>query len=280
MMKSAKGSYLFPLMFLTLISAVCSADNPPQALPASISVPTVTPTMTPAQTRTPTPLSIFQPNETALPFPAWIKEFSDPILVGLVGRRPEFQDDFTLLNKGWFYFMAGDTRPFYAHLQYGTLWVGLSEKERDRDSMVYSPKLVRKNFVLRFDLQFEESQPEDHFRFQVEQSKDEIVIFDLYKNKMWTLHAGDLGGPSKMAGTYDYLAPERIIILIIMRGKECAIYLNNDPLAYLDDCRTGPVIRKSPSAVSFHTMAEFGHPAAVTIDNLKLWDLDRAPYYP
>ena len=60
-----------------------------------------------------------------------------------------------------------------------------------------------------------------------------------------------------------------------MQGKECAVYLNDAPLTYLNNCRTGPIAYASPQAVTFHMLAESGHVAAVTIDNVKLWDLDK-----
>src|SRR5688572_32011509 len=89
------------------------------------------------------------PTPEALPFPAWVKDFADPILIALDGRRPDFQDDFTSLNKGWFYLIPGNRRgPFYAHLQEGTLLIKLPEGKETRDSMVYNPKLIRRNFVL------------------------------------------------------------------------------------------------------------------------------------
>src|ERR1700675_2072335 len=77
---------------------------------------TLTPTMpanTPVATRTlppllrPTPLPVLETPET-LPFPAWVAEFSDPILVSIAGRTPDYKDDFTQFNRGWFYFISGD----------------------------------------------------------------------------------------------------------------------------------------------------------------------------
>ena len=55
------------------------------------------------------------------------------------------------------------------------------------------------------------------------------------------------------------------------------MYLDDVPLAYLADCRTEPIVRSSPWAMTFHMLAEPGHIASAAIDNLKLWDLDKVP---
>jgi len=194
----------------------------------------------------------------------------------LDGWRPDYHDEFTSLNQGWFYFILGSHKnPYYAPFQEGTLLVERPVGNKNRDWWVYNPKLIRKNFVLDFDFQFEETQPDDTVRFQFDQSVGQSVALDLSKNLTWTFHWGPRDHWQSTTGTFEYLAPERIAILIVMRGKECAVLLNNDPLIYLSDCRTGPIVRSSPWVVTFHMLAEPGHIAAMTIDNLKLWDLDK-----
>ena len=153
----------------------------------------------------------------------------------------------------------------------------LPEAGEDRDSMVYNPLLIRKNFVLSLDFQFEPTQPPDSVRFQFEQNADQSVAVDFFKNKTWDLHWGPHNDWQSETGAYDYLAPERIRILIILQGKECAVYLNDDPLAYASDCRSRAVVRSIPWAVSFHVRAAPGHLAIASFDNVRLWDLDKIP---
>lgn len=266
------------LLATTLLTTLaCMAGDPTLSLPANtpaaarVESSTITPSPTQIQNRVDkTPTAKF------IPFPAWVAEFADPILVSLDGRKPDFQDEFTQqLNRGWFYFMSGSRRgPFYAHLQDGTLLVRLPEGDEKRDSMVYNPGLMRENFVMSLDFQFEPTQPADAVRFEFSQSADQSVALDLFKNKTWGLHWGHHNNWGSQTGAYDYLSPERIIILIIMRGHECAVYLNNEPLAYVSDCRTEAVVGSVPWGVSFHVLAAPGHAAVASFDNLRLWDLN------
>lgn len=273
--------FLFFLLSTILVTLACGVgDRLPVftgAAPTKMlsAVPSVTPLPTRRPTSIPTPALVF-PIPRALPFPAWVTDFSDPILAAVDGRRPDFHDEFTRLNRGWFYFVPDSYRnPFYAHIQDGTLWIKLPSENENKDLWVYNSKLIRRNFVLRFDVQFEDTQPDDVARFQFDQTADQSVALDLSKNQTWTLHWGSRVDWQSTTGIYDSFPPERITVLIVMRDEECAVYLNDAPLAYLSNCRTGAVVRVSPRAVTFHMLAEPGHVAAVTIDNLKLWDLDK-----
>ena len=135
---------------------VLPADAPSTSL-------TIAPSITPLSTNTPIPTPTFSfPTPNALPFPAWVMDFSDPILVALNGQMPDFQDDFVGLNEGWFYFIPGSKKgPYYAPIQDEALLIKLSVEDQNRDSWVYSPLLTRKDFVLSFDVQFEETEPDD-----------------------------------------------------------------------------------------------------------------------
>jgi hypothetical protein len=246
--------------------------------------PSLITSLTPPSTNTPfpipTPTFLFSALPTE-PFPAWVTDFSDPILVAVGGRQPDFQDDFTGLNEGWFYFKPGSKKgPYYALIQDETLLVNLPIENKIRDSWVYSPLLTRKDFVLSFDFQFEETQPDATMRFQFDQNAEQSVALDLVKNQTWSLHWGPNNDLQSTNGTYDYYPPQRIPVLVIMHGEECAVYLNDAPLAYLNDCRSGSNFHSTPWAVNFHMLAEQGHAAALTIDNVKLWDLDKIPEVP
>jgi hypothetical protein len=318
-----------PLFFLAgaiLLILACGLGNDlSPTLPANATVETLTvlPSIIPRRAHTPTSTpQIFSPTPQASPFPVWVTDFSNPILLALDGQRPVFEDDFSpicideykkwkvcstpeqrtlsipglvnatarptldlqpdlqngyaLLNKGWYYFGPDNSqKPFYAHIDNGTLVLKLPEGKEHKDFWVYNPTLTRKNFVLSFDFQFQETQPGDTVRFQFNQTADQSVALDLSKSQTWTLHWGSRADWKSISGTFNYFAPEPIAILIIMQGEECAAYLNHVPLTYLNTCRTGAIAYASPWAVTFHMLAEPGHIAAITVDNVKLWDLDK-----
>jgi hypothetical protein len=323
-MKLVKPLFFFvSAILLTLACGMGDDLSPTLPVNAAVDTPTV---RLPVPTRhvqkaTPTP-KLFSPILQASPFPAWVTDFSDPILESLTGQQPVFEDVFSpicideyeewkvcstpeqrksfipqmalatarptldlqpdlqngyaLLNKGWFYIIPDSSKnPFYAHIDNGTLLLKLPEGKEKRDLWVYNPKLNLKNFVLSFDFQFEETQPDDKVRFQFSQTADQSVALDLSKNQTWEMHWGSNADWQSTTGTFNYFAPERITVLIIMQGEACAVYLNDAPLTYLSNCRTASIVYASPQAVKFHLIAEPGHFAAVTIDNVKLWDLDK-----
>jgi hypothetical protein len=106
------------------------------------------------------------------------------------------------------------------------------------------------------------------------------MALDLSKSKNWTIHWGPHNNWNSTTGTFDYFAPEHITVLIIMLGEECAVYVNDTPLTYLSDCRPGSIVRSSPRAVTFHMLDDPGNNSAMTIDNVKLWDLDKVTELP
>jgi hypothetical protein len=289
----------------------------------------------PRQPRTPTvtPMFWLPTPAAAATFPAWVADFSNPILAAVEGQPPVFEDHFpeicidergkwkvcstperrtyyqsneydktsisdlalatarptldlqpdlrngyTLLNKGWFYIVPNNSRnPLYAPIDNGSLILNLPAGKEKKDFWVYNPNILLGNFVIQFDLEFYETQSEDMFRFQFDQTPEKSVALDLSKNQNWALHWGSRADWQSKTGTYAKFPPETITVLVIAKGEECAAYLDNVPVVYLADCRTEPIVRSIPWAVTFHLLAEPGHVAAITIDNVKLWDLNKIP---
>ena len=283
-MKFVKPFFFLGIMAFTALACGLGSDLP---TPPPVSPPaemwTLTPSVIPRQPRTPIPTPVLllpTPIATAT-VPAWVADFSDPILAALVGQRPSIQDEFINIDQGWFYFIPESPKgPYYAHIQDESLLLQLPAENEKRDYWVYNPRLLRRNFVLSFELRFLESQPEDTVRFQFDQTADQSVAFDVSKNQTWVLHWGSLTDWQSHTGTYAHFPPEPIVVVVIASGEECAVYLDDVPLAYLADCRTEPVVRSSPWAMTFHLLAEPGHIASATIDNLKLWDLEEVPNLP
>ncbi len=304
MRRTQFSKYLLNLLGVVLLVSACSGEVPSTVQPVEmvpdpfLEEPTATPFTEYEALPTP-PVLIHTPE--ALPYPEWVTDFSDPILAKLANRRPDFQDDFKLvciynsqrldscptedempnfiddlsvLNQGWFYRIPGlRSGPFYSDLKYETLFLTSPKGKTDKDLMVYNPYLMRENFVLSFDFQFKETEPEDIVRFQFSQTKEQSVNLDLVKNKSWSFY----NAFQTNSGVFDYFPPELIHITIIMLGRECAVYFNDVPLDYLSDCRSAPVVGSFPWAVSFHVIAAQGRVATAAIDNVKLWDLDKIP---
>jgi hypothetical protein len=150
----------------------------------------------------------------------------------------------------------------------------IPDGQERKDAMVYSPKLARKNFVLSLDFTFGKTEPDDILRFQFKQNESQSVIIDLSKNETSSINVNLYNNAQSSADIYEYFGPEWINVVIIIK---CAVYINHTPFAYLKDCRAIPVAQPALSSVSFHLLSTTGHPATVTIDNVKLWDLDKIP---
>ena len=192
--------------------------------------------------------------------------------------QPDLQNGYSLLNRGWFYIISDSVKnPYYAHIENGILLLHLPEGKEKKDSMVYNPHLRSANFVLSVDFQFDETQPDATMRFQFNQSADQSVALDVSKDKRWAFHWGRRDNLQTRMGVFEYFPPESIRIVIIAQGNHCAVYLNDAPLDYFNDCRTDAIVQQIPQAVSFHLLAEPGNSASVIIDNVKLWDLDKIP---
>jgi hypothetical protein len=283
-----------------------------------------------APTLTPTPEILLPVSTVAATFPAWVTDFSDPILAALEGQRPMFEDDFpeicidedqkwkvcstperrtyyqspisglalatarptldvrpdlqdgyALLNKGWFFVVPESSKnPLYAHMDNGALVLRLPEGKEKKDFWIYNPRFLQKNFVIQFDLQFGETQPNDVFRFQFEQGENQGFALELAKNQTWVFEWGAHGNQQFHMGAYEYFPPEPFRVLVIAREHRCAVYLNNTPLDYFEDCRTDTNTKLSVYSTTFHILAAPGHPAVMTMDNIKFWDLDKISNLP
>jgi hypothetical protein len=279
-MEFSRALPVFGMIFAVLACRLAGGADPSfsDVLPAAAFTPS--PAVVPRQPREPTPPPFFfPPTPAAAPvFPAWVADFSDPILSDLAGRQPNFQDDFHDSSKGWFYWIPESPRnPYYAHIEDETLLLKLPAENEKRDYWVYNPRLLAKNFALRFEFRFLESQPEDTLRFQFDESSQRSAALDLSKNQTWTLHWGRFSDWQSQAGTYAQFPPEPIRVLAIAKGERCAFYLNDAPLAYLPDCRVEPTLRPAPWALTFRILAETDHIAAAALDSVKFWNLDKSP---
>ncbi len=264
------------LLFIptTLLIFACFVGDIPQ--PTSTVMPTETWTVTAPPTRTAISTS-FPVSPTAVQIPSWVTDFADPILAAIAEQMPDFQDDFSM-NRGWLNVMSGVFGPLYAEIHDGMLFLKLPE--RTKDSILYSPLMNRRNFVLTLELRFDHDQPDDTVRFQFDQFPDQSIALDLSNNTNWKIHWGFQDVLQSMIGVYEHFPPENIPVTIIMRDAQCAVYLNNDPLTYSSNCRSSPTSKSHVWVASFRLLRDNGRAVAVSFDNLKLWDLDKIPGLP
>ena len=205
------------------------------------------------------------------PIPEWVGGFANPLLAAVSNENPVFQDDFSRY-RGWLNEMSGVDGRLYADLQDDMLLLELPE--RTKESFAYNPKISVKNFVLTLDLRFYHGQPKDTVRFQFDHASGQQISFEFSNNRSWKFHWGTADDLHSISGIYEHFPPEHIPVTIIMDGTNCAVYLNDEPLAYSDECREGPTPSSKAWTTTLRLLRGSARAVIVNFDNLKLWDLD------
>jgi hypothetical protein len=265
------------LLFLVLACALTDArrfvateTRTPLPSAAASPVPSAT------TTATPTPLP---PTRTLVPVPPWVEDFARPILDGLVGRQPDFQDDFSAYY-GWVQPAPdGGAGVRRAELADGALVLSLPPGSEPTELLAYNRRLARADYVLSLDFKFGKTGPEDVFRLQFGLGAPGALRLDLSKTRHWTIAWRLHFELDSRAGAYEFFAPEWNNLLILLRGEQCAVFLNRDPLDYIARCRSG-VVGPAARNVGFQLLSDSGHGAQVSVDNVIQWDLAGSPLDP
>lgn len=271
-MKASK--LLLSLGYTALFTLACVLTSIPQAEPTFTILSTETLTNIPSPTQipppTPTPTYI-----EATPVPQWVTDFADPILEAIENQKTDFEDDFSIY-RGWYIRLLGVSGYTYAERYDEMLLLRLPEKTKE--AIVFNPRINRNNFVLNLDLRFNHDQPNDTIRFQFSGFLNQVVLFDLSNNRNWTFQWGTQNNLESLTGLYEHFPPEHVPVTIIMLDTQCALYLNDDPLVYVDDCRTDSIFEDWTT--SFRLIRDTKNAVVINVDNLKLWDLDKIPNLP
>jgi serine/threonine protein kinase len=200
---------------------------------------------------------------TATSLPAWVTDFSEPILAEVSKYPPTINDDFQDNSGGW-YEPYGCDRDSKMSFVDGELIFGC---ELSRSNMAY------KDFVLEFDTHFVQGKGNtgqlrivyrNAYEFLLD-SNGNITLFmtDWYKKRDFNYFP-----PSKAFGDY-----KTNHMLIIARGNRYAFYVNGIPVHYLED-----VYYFTSEPIRFNIFD--GGNTAVALDNLKIWDLEKIPNLP
>lgn len=219
--------------------------------------PDVTPSFTPTFTSSPT--STPNPTATLTPLPGWVTTFARPILDAIVGRTPNFQDDFRDSSGGW------QLGSYFAdwRLEYLDGEVILNR------SYIYRNNIDYRTYVVEVDARFL-SGSDPTFSWLVLNSP--IHAFEIYYDGSVVIDNNNISFPPNTAkpGT------QSNHLMIIVKIPGIAFYLNGQPLGYLenndieygefrlrarnpDDGPGGPMV----------TIAAF--------DNFKIWDITDLP---
>ena len=257
MRKFSKTSFRFLLLaaVMLLISSCSPASLPPTPTntpipPTETPVPSSNPAPTLAASLTATP----RPTQTPTPLPGWVSGFAGPILAAVADRPPGFQDDFGPVSTGW---QSED-------------WCGRKIDYVQNELVItncraYRPNINYTDFVVEFDGRFlpeaaAGSQWIFHFRviggpnhsIAVQTNGDVELSFQTADAAFTSLSYPKAAKPGNQANH----------ILVIGKGSQFAVYLNDQPLSYAesDYCKYGDFKFLADGTV-------FG------LDNFKVWNI-------
>jgi hypothetical protein len=249
---------------LILLSGWFATPTPP---PTQTTQPVVTmtplrPTSTPAPTLTPTPAS------TATP--AWPGEFSAPILAVIADQPPSFTADFAT--------GAGRVALWRCSAPECVVEDGVMRVYLDHNDITLGGYLQARDFVLQFDLLPVESSPNAAAGvfFHHEQGIIDQVNLNIFPT--WQQWKFEYDGPQPVQAFGSAQSPQIdparwLTVLVVARGEEVALYLNNQPVAYGRDIWTvGDYIFLYANAPDGIIRVDF--------DNVLFWDLAKVSGLP
>jgi hypothetical protein len=225
------------------------------ATPTPTATPTLPPTLTPTITLTGTPSNTLTP--TGTPLPDWAINFSKPILLAIQGRPPDFQDDFHDQSGGWSLYYCADWR-----MQFVAGELVMTNCDVGNERLKYT------DFVLEVDARFVSYDPADG-RWGVYLASDINISINNWGEISWMRNWTPMGVDSGMA----HPGAASNHILLIVKGTEYALYVNDQPLSYIvnDTFRGGSIGLFVPR------LDQTKYETVVAFDNFKIWDISDLP---
>jgi len=244
----------------SLKAALVPASSLPQTATETVTH-APTPTLTPTITITQTP----RPTVTASPVPAWVNDFSWPILAAIADRRPDFQDDFSYATSNW------QLRTGEVEISNGTL---VFTADQDLQFIqIPVPGIGYYNFVLVVDMNLYGISGEDAGTIKW----SEYYVFEIKHDGRWFISSWENNmGHHLDNGQKRFLDTEKVTIMLISDGQEYAVYIDNIPVTYgnYSEEKVGTRInlRAWPGSSTLTAIVKF--------DNINIWDLDKIPNLP
>jgi hypothetical protein len=204
---------------------------------------------------------IVPPTMTATPIPAWVNDFSMPILNAISNRKPDFQDDFSNINRNWIFRVndeGGSGCPnSLENVVNGRLHLSF---DPGCDSQAILSNMDIFNFVVQVDMII----PRSSF------VNENIVI-----GQSDGIHLSGDGHWSSIffeskTGIYSINPGSSETVLLISFGTRNAAYINGVPVFYFVD--------NEPPFASQLRLETNGQEIAYNFgdfDNLEIWDLDK-----
>jgi formylglycine-generating enzyme required for sulfatase activity len=210
----------------------------------------------------------------------WVAEFSEPILLAIQDRPPDFQDDFSQDTNGWLTRANAPQDLGNVAVASGGLMMNPGPGIGGQADH-YSTSI--RDFVVQVDVDFlEPSEPSaarlEWLRYEVYDSTLTQQGFDIQSDRSWRLWSCPLETPEHPPECQEGLPSdsvsvdlsEPVSVTLISKGTELAVYLNGTPLTYYNYLGQPPA-----SHVRLTSWDDSEDPVhlGVVFDNFKIWEL-------
>lgn len=198
------------------------------------------------------------------------RAFAEPILQAIANRPPDFEDDFSAGGPGWTWDdrMAGQVN----------IVDGVMQVNGTGGHGIFPPQnlLRSQNFVFEFDARLKSRG--DMGTFFRQQKADVWYGFFLYRNNAngyWRVNVSSTQTALAQGTGSTFAIGKTDQVRIIARGKQFAVYLNGQPIAYFEDATFPEAGNLMPTFAG-----ESGKSVQGEFDNFKFWNLDNVPGLP
>lgn len=210
-------------------------------------------------------------------YPAWVNEFSGPIMNSIKDREPDIQDDFSVLHPDWKF----EVTPYYNNHDCpntgSKILAGRLQTQADSGCRAWSTlnNSELANLVVQVEIDIQKLERAASLDYFSEISYSNNNIFMLYSSGRWvSVNCKGSEGSScyeAMEGTISIDPSVPVIVTMITYNATNAVYVNKIPVNYFTDDDPG-----SKWLVSFAVAGEgITENNTVKFDNLKIWDLDK-----
>jgi len=270
----AWGVGIVVIIGIVALGFVFAPKLAPIILPAT-ATPTLTATPVPPATPTATATRTPRPTPTNTPFPAWVNDFTDPILESIEDRPPDFQDDFSGAQRWLFHTNLDRPDNGSLDLQGGSLLMSISSPAaEDGVGFTTNSNLLHNNFVLQVDADLTQLGSQGALEIDWRGGSDGAgVVLSLWGDGRWQIAFCGNCSPNLMSGNATIHSSSQVPITIISRGTEYALFLDNVPVGYVDDVGRRPARRIQLSL----WVDDGGHTSTVKYSNLKIWNINDLP---
>lgn len=213
------------------------------------STPSITPSITPSPTLAGTPL------------PDWVINFSEPILLAIQNRPPNFQDDFHDESGGWY--ITSNCADWRMQYIAGEMVMANCEAENQR-LFLYT------DFLLEVDARFVSYDSADgRWGVYWGYRGNNRISINNWGDISWFLNGSPISiysGKAQPGSSSNHL-------LLIVKGTEFALYVNDQPLSYISNGS----IQGEEIYLYVPTFQDTKWDTVVAFDNFKIWDISDLP---